>query len=404
MKILITEAVELAIDAFFNVLGNDTYKEEYRSTHFYPILAEYKRLGEEYYDEIVNDKIKYIYQSYLESNQFSRSTFNKRLRGLNILKEVIKTGDFKWKVKISNHEESSNMYTESIDRYIATRNLSPRNINFEKKILDRFSTFLIENKICEYQDITFEHIMSFVKLVSLSSPRSLDKISTALSKYMKGLFNEHLILRDISQLIKVKRVKKSKVRKAADPNDITKILNTIDRNSSVGKRDYAIIVLACVTGIRAGDIINIKLSDIDWKNKEITIIQGKNDSYLKLPLNNTVCNSLADYILEGRPDTDSDKLFIRSLAPFKEFHDGVSINNILRRKCAIAGVTIGGKNTIHGIRRMIATEMIKSNQSIYTIAQILGHRSMKSTGQYINLDVEGLKKCTLFFDDIRGDK
>lgn len=404
MKILITEAVESAMNEFFNVLGNDTYKEQYQSTHFNPILVEYKRMGEDYYDEAVNDRIEKAYQSYLEAGKFSKSTFNKRLRGLKILKEVIETGNFKWRVKISNEEIVTNLFTESIEQYITTRKLTPHNLDFEKKTLDRFSIFLIDNKIYRYQDITYEHIVSFIKLVSLNSPRTLDKVATALSKYMRKLFDEHLILKDISHLIKVKRVKNGKVRKAADINDIAKILNIIDRNSSVGKRDYAIIVLACVTGIRAGDIINIKLSDIDWKNKEIVIIQGKNDSYLKLPLNNNACGALADYVLNGRPETKSDKLFIRSLAPFEGFHDGVSINNMLKRRAIDAGVTAGGKNTIHGIRRMIATEMIKSNQSIYTVAQILGHQSIKPSRQYINLDVEGLRKCTLSFDDIRGNR
>ena len=221
---------------------------------------------------------------------------------------------------------------------------------------------------------------------------------------MRKLVNENLIFKDISHLIKVKIIKNGKIKKAADINDITKILKIIDRNSSVGKRDYAIIVLACFTGIRAGDIVNIKLSDIDWKNKEILIIQGKTNSYLKLPLNNDACAALADYVLNGRPETKSDKLFIRSLAPFEGFRDGVSINNILRRRSADAGVMVGGKNTIHGIRRMIATEMIKSDQSIYTVAQILGHQSIKPSRQYIDLDVEGLRKCTLSFDDIRGDR
>lgn len=304
MKILITEAVELAFNAFFNVLGNDTYKEQYHSTHFNPIVVEYKRMGEDYYDDAINDRIEKIYRSYLKNGKFSKSTFNKRMRGLKILKEVMETGMFKWKFKISNDEVVTNLFTESIDRYIGSRDLSPRNIDFEKKTLIRFSTFLIENDIYRYQDITYDHIVSFIKLASLTSPGTLDKVATALSKYMRKLFDEQLVLNDISRLIKVKRAKNGKVRKASDINDITKILNIIDRNSSVGKRDYAIIVLACVTGIRAGDIINIKLSDIDWKNKEILIIQGKNDSYLKLPLNNNACKVLADYVLNGRPETN----------------------------------------------------------------------------------------------------
>ena len=204
--------------------------------------------------------------------------------------------------------------------------------------------------------------------------------------------------------MEVNRVKNEKIRKAADVNDIAKILDTVDRNSAMGKRDYAIIVLACTTGIRAGDIINIRISDIDWKNKEIVIIQGKNNSYLKLPLNDNICGALADYVLNGRPCTKSDKLFIRSLAPFQGFNSGVSINNILRRRAINAGVMAGGKNTIHGIRRMVATEMIKANQSVYTVSQILGHQSLKSTRQYIDLDVEGLRKCALCFDDVTGDE
>ena len=175
---------------------------------------------------------------------------------------IMETGMFKWKFKISNDEVVTNLFTESIDRYIGSRDLSPRNIDFEKKTLIRFSTFLIENDIYRYQDITYDHIVSFIKLASLTSPGTLDKVATALSKYMRKLFDEQLVLNDISRLIKVKRAKNGKVRKASDINDITKILNIIDRNSSVGKRDYAIIVLACVTGIRAGDIINIKLSDM----------------------------------------------------------------------------------------------------------------------------------------------
>ena len=100
MKVLITEAINSAMNAFFDALGNDTYKEQYRETHFNPILIEYKRVGEDYYDRSVNEEIEKIYQSYLETGQFSKSTFNKRLRGLKILEEVVETGRFEWKFKM----------------------------------------------------------------------------------------------------------------------------------------------------------------------------------------------------------------------------------------------------------------------------------------------------------------
>ena len=76
--------------------------------------------------------------------------------------------------------------------------------------------------------------------------------------------------------------------------------------------------------------------------------------------NNDACAALADYVLNGRPETKSDKLFIRSLAPFEGFRDGVSINNILRRRSADAGVMVGGKNTIHGIRTVSYTHLLEA--------------------------------------------
>ena len=181
MKVLITEAINSAMNAFFDALGNDTYKEQYRETHFNPILIEYKRVGEDYYDRSVNEEIEKIYQSYLETGQFSKSTFNKRLRGLKILEEVVETGRFEWK----------------FDRYNQTRDLNFRNINFEKKTLDKFSNFLIENGIYTYQDITYECIISFIKIVSLVSPGTIDKEATALYKYMRSLVDNNLDNDDI---------------------------------------------------------------------------------------------------------------------------------------------------------------------------------------------------------------
>lgn len=401
MKVLITEAVELALKATARVLRNELDERQYRSTHFDPILSEYNKLNERYYDDNINKKIESLYKDYLEKSLITKATFNKRIRGLKILEEVFTTGTYKWKYRFLYNEKMNNFYTESIDQYISTRTLCPRNIEFEKKTLDRFSTFLIQNEVCSHQNITYEHIVSFIKLSSLTSASSLDKISTALSKYIKFLFIEQFIPIDISHLIKVKRIKNSKVREASDVNDIHKILNTIDRTTSIGKRDYAIIALACSTGIRAGDIVNIKLSNIDWKNKELTIIQGKNNNYLKTPLNKETCNALADYVLNGRPKAETDILFLRVMKPYIGLHDGVSINNMLKRRSNDAGVIVGGRNTIHGIRRMIASEMIKSKQSVYTVAQILGHQSIKPTKQYINLDTNGLRKCTLSFCDIK---
>ena len=197
MKILITEAVDKAFNKYIDALGKSSFKEQYRSTHFKPILVEYKRIGEKYYDTKVNKTIEATYRSYLSDGKISRGTFNKRIRGLKILEEVMISGDFEWKVISSKECLTNNVFTPSIDEYISTRNLHMRNIDFEKVILTKFSEHLIRNDIFSHQDISYDHIVAFMKSLAVSSPKSLDKISTALSKYMRYIYDRHLIAKDI---------------------------------------------------------------------------------------------------------------------------------------------------------------------------------------------------------------
>ena len=112
--------------------------------------------------------------------------------------------------------------------------------------------------------------------------------------------------------------------------------------------------------------------------------------------------ALADYTLNGRPKSKSPEIFLRSLAPFKGFKDGVSVASVLRRRMKTAGVshTLGDGKTMHGIRRMLGTQMTIGGVPVTTIAQILGHQTIRATKQYISLDIEGLCECALGFDCI----
>jgi len=181
------------------------------------------------------------------------------------------------------------------------------------------------------------------------------------------------------------------------------IIMSIDLCTAIGKRDYAILLLAASSGMRAGDIATIKFSDVDWRKSELHIVQGKTQVTVILPLNKGARAALADYILNGRPESKSPEIFLRSLAPFQGFKDGTSVACVLRRRMKAAGVyhTPGDGKTMHGIRRMLGTEMTIKGVPITTIAQVLGHQSDRATKQYISLDIEGLRECALGFDSIR---
>lgn len=182
-------------------------------------------------------------------------------------------------------------------------------------------------------------------------------------------------------------------------SETAKVLSLIDRATPKGKRDYAIILLAAVTGMRASDILNLRLKDICWEEGEIRLVQQKTGQISYLPLTTDVGVALKDYILKGRkngvvelPESE-DHVFLKSIAPYDSYKTTSSICSIYKSRRIFAGFT--SNNGIHGLRRSVGHDMLASGNSVEQIAQVLGHRDIDSTKQYLSIDTEGLKNCTL---------
>lgn len=180
------------------------------------------------------------------------------------------------------------------------------------------------------------------------------------------------------------------------------VLHSIDTSEAVGKRDYAMLLLAIKTGLRTIDISRLHLSNIHWEQGEVSIIQQKTLHPLTLPLDSTMMNALADYILNGRQQTSSDCVFLREHAPFQGFHDGHAVAHMFRRRLQAAGLKKinGDGKSIHALRRTLGTAMAKADVPITTISQVLGHRSLDSTKRYISLENKHLKRCALTLSGI----
>jgi site-specific recombinase XerD len=188
-----------------------------------------------------------------------------------------------------------------------------------------------------------------------------------------------------------------KIQPFMPQDEIAAVLNIIDRGTAVGKRDYAMILLAAVTGLRGVDIRELSLNSVCWSCGEMRIIQEKTGRALALPLTTDVGEAIREYILNGRPQSSSDKVFLSALAPFGELRRGTP-SSMLRRYCVKA--KLDRKWGFHTIRRSIATNMVTSGVSVITVAQELGQYSINSTRQYISLDSKNLMQCALDFSGI----
>ena len=178
-----------------------------------------------------------------------------------------------------------------------------------------------------------------------------------------------------------------------DKSDERKVIDTCC-NGLVSSRDAAITLLALLTGIRACDIIGLRLGDIDWISGRISIIQQKTKNPLNLPLTAPVGNAMSKYLLEERPTADDNHLFLRSFAPYTAFKDHAAIHNIISRTFVVAGADLFNCGT-RLLRHNAATRMIENNTPLPTVAAVLGHANPDSADAYISTDEKRMRMCVL---------
>ena len=192
--------------------------------------------------------------------------------------------------------------------------------------------------------------------------------------------------------------REKKVFPVLPKSDIAKLLDAIDRSKAKGKRDYAIMMLGTVLGLRACDIVALKLTDIDWFRGEIRIVQSKTSNPVILPLTQDVGEALKDYILNGRPSTVDSEIFLRINAPHTKLAAAVTIGEIYRDCCIAAGLPANKR--FHNLRRSLGTSMVTNGVSVYDVAQVFGDKNINSTKPYLATDMEHLKMCALSFAGI----
>jgi site-specific recombinase XerD len=159
----------------------------------------------------------------------------------------------------------------------------------------------------------------------------------------------------------------------------------------VGRRDHVILLLLARLGLRAGDIVQLRLGDIDWEGAGIQV-SGKGHRQTRLPLTQEIGDAIVAYLQDGWPRTDTDVLFIRSRAPFRAFTSHCAISVIVAKAMKRAGVTCQSRGAAHVLRHSLATSMLRQGASLQDIATILRHRSIETTQIYAKVDVTMLRQ------------
>jgi integrase/recombinase XerD len=171
-----------------------------------------------------------------------------------------------------------------------------------------------------------------------------------------------------------------------EPATVAKLLRSCDRRRTVGRRDYALLILMVRLGLRVGEVAALRLDDIDWRAGEI-LVWGKGNREDRLPVPVDVGDALVGY-LRRRQTIDCRQVFLRARAPSGPMSAG-AIKAVVRGACVRAGVAPVGA---HRLRHTAATQMLRAGASLPEIAQVLRHRKLETTAIYAKVDREALRQ------------
>jgi site-specific recombinase XerD len=184
-------------------------------------------------------------------------------------------------------------------------------------------------------------------------------------------------------------------------DQVEQVIASPDLASSLGRRNRAILLLLARLGLRASDIVQLRLDDLDWREGMIRV-SGKGRRQTVLPMTQEVGDALAAYIKDHRPQADTDAVFVRSSAPYRAFTDSTAISILVARAMRRTGINCPKRGAAHILRHSVASSMLRQGVSLQEIAGVLRHRSIATTEIYAKVDVITLRQVAQPWPEVKA--
>lgn len=331
MSDILNELIEQVLFLMHESGVSESSLKNYRRCHFQSIKRYFAEAGELRYSEGLLEDYKSHQEVRLLQNEIRANYYTCLIRATNILTDVYTTGTFQWRTYTNGPRYKVNSYFRScLDSFLDTLSQGKTTKRHQDARIRRFLNFLESRGKTDFSAVGTRDLVDFLAYIYPHHKGDMGHTIHALQIFINFLVENGMVT---EKMLTVPLQKPSPGRKKVAAcfthEEVDSIIEQADQTSSIGKRDYAALCLAANTGLRASDIINLKLKDIDWKNDRINIVQKKTEHSLTLPLEPDVGNALVEYILHGRHDSDSEYVFLRDASPYTELHDPRSIGCII---------------------------------------------------------------------------
>jgi site-specific recombinase XerD len=223
------------------------------------------------------------------------------------------------------------------------------------------------------------------------SPKSAKMMCWSLRAFLRYLHHKGLNRVPLADCVPaIRQWKLTHLPTYLSAEQVQKALNSCDRTSPIGRRDYAILMMLAKLGLRANEVATLTLDDIDWRSGEMCL-RAKGRQRVQMPIPADVGAAIVAYLREGRPKSSCRRLFLRACAPRVGFASHNPITAIAKAALERAGIRGFAHHGAHIFRHSLATEILRSGATLSEIGQLLLHKGHDTTRIYAKVDIDALR-------------
>ena len=391
----------LLSDNHYNPITIQFYEREWKKIQVF-LLAEY---GDEGFD--MERGLAYLEKQYGFQTRYNDGTLSQQrvqlLRVVHMLEDyrlhqVLTRRYYASKNPIRLNPYYAGIHTGYCDT-LSSSGLSKSTIGHYTSISMVFMDYLSQKGVRSVSAVCLDTCNGYLRTLAGYSFKTVEQNVCAIRHFLRYLQGTGMVSANLASEIHMPTVsKKSKIPSVWTTEELQELLHAVDRTSPIGKRDYAMILLACVLGLRVSDIKNLRFGNFDWDNKKLSIIQHKTHKPLSLPIPDAVGWAVIDYIKNGRPKYyDTDVVFVKHMPPFDPLSDNNHLENRIIYYMRKAGIR-RDKNRhsgFHSLRHCAGSMLLEMETPLPVITSIMGHSDTAVTGIYLKTDLKKLSECVL---------
>ena len=323
------------------------------------------------------------------------STARGRSRSIRILSSYLKNGTISKRIVHLMEYPLPGQIGDMALLFLQSLRVLRRNeltIAEHRRMLSYFISGLELKSKSEVKDIREQDILDFIGYAQ----HCKDKHHNTMRLFCRFLYEQKYIDENLEYILTGNRFpKREKLPSVYSPDEIRQIESSVEQSSHVGKRNYAILLLASRLGLRASDICNLKFSNIDWDNNKITLSQYKTGRSIELPLLIEIGEAIVNYLKYARPVSNLPEVFLTASAPYRPMNH-IGLTGVIARIMQGSKVDISQRKFgPHSMRHSLASQLLNNGVSLPVISETLGHAKTQTTMEYLRIDMKNLAKCTL---------